>query len=1138
MASFLRSANIVLLTILLVAKSFAAGAAVSDATDAKISLIHSFSERALIESSFTTIAGTDYPYGGYNGDSIPANTAYLNSPADIVFDTLGNLHFNDRQNHRIRKVDKDTGIITTVVGTGQTDFNGDGILAVYAAVMPRGFTFDVSGDMFFCDIRIRKVSTATGVITTVAGDGNFGYNGENILATTAFLASPRAIALDAQGNIYFTEDYGYRVRKVTRSTGLITTVAGNGEQGSSSSNMNSDVLATSTNISPSHVVIDTSGDLYVIDAYRDRLLKISSSTGMLVNSQYVGAVGAVVLDVTGTLYYTGTTSKIIYKEQADGGFYPIAKDVYSTGIYVDATGSIYVSLTDQNKVLKVDLNAEFPYVAAFPTIRPTSFPNSRPTSPPTSPPTSTWSTNFLAVAGYSTAYGGYDYDNVLATSARLSLPTDIAFDGEGHMHIADFGNVRVRRVDKYTGIITTIAGTGDRGYTGDGSSAVSATFTYVSKIAFDSFGDLFILDNRRIRKITTATGIINAVAGNGEFTYQTGGALAIVSSIGSATHIACDPAGNLFIADTYNQVVWKVERTSGIMTAAFGNREKGVYVMGDYYNLNPTAMTLDAAGDLYLCDRYLRTIMKVTLSTGAITLFAPLFGSGGSMFVDASGNIYYMEITVGQVRKITVSTGITTIVARNQYFSGSICADSSGKIYVAGTERNAVFLVPLVANPQVVTAPTPPPTPSPTQSPTAYPTGVQIGSRSIIAGVDVGVAEGEYNGDGILATTATLRNPIGITFDAQGHLFISDSVNSRIRRVDKSTGIITTVAGAGSWRYSGDGGPATLANMFVPQDIVFDVYGDMYITDSFNQRIRKVTTSTGIISTVVGTGEREYNGENILGTATSIYEPGSIACDSEGNLYYADRLGSRIRKLTRSTGLVNTVAGTGASGANEGNLDNVVALNADISPTSLVIDASGDFYFVSGTSKGFRKLTMSTGIITTIETNDYPDYLFIDRADNIYYSIDDTPNSDNGLYLQGKIFKIARSSGLITMVANNLGIVFGFYVNDSGDIYVSENKRNVIIKISQSEDITTPPTRPPTPPPTLPPTPPPTLPPTPPPTRPPTPPPTLNPTPPPTLPPTPPPTRRPTRKPSLRPHGRRPTKEPLGKPPRRFSGPY
>ena len=724
MASFLWAANIVLLTILLVAKSFAAGAAVSDATDAIIPLINSVSERALIETSFTTIAGTGSK--GYNGDSIPANTAKLNFPTDIVFDALGNLHFIDYSNYRIRKVDKDTGVISTVVGTGQIVFNGDGILAVNAALNPQGFTFDIFGDLFISDAenqRIRKVASATGIITTVAGVGSLGYNGDKILATTALISNPRAIASDAQGNLYFTSDSDNRVRKVTRSTGLITTVVGNGVQGNST-DISTNILATSINISPYRLVFDTSGDFYTIFTYSAQMLKISSSTGMILKSRNISPnMGVAFLDAAGTFYYTDMVSKRIYKELGSGETVLIATGVYCFGIYVDSTGSIYVSASEQHSIFKIDLNGN---VATFPTSQPT------PTMNVTTPSYLEYGFGYVAVAGYSSTLGGYNGDGQLAIKTRLNLPFDIAFDGEGNLHIADAGNTRVRRVDKYTGIVTTVAGPGEykaSGEFGDGASALSATFFTVSKIAFDTFGDLYILDYCRVRKVTKATGIISAVAGNNDndFTYHTGGKPAIASSIGIPTHIACDPAGNLFILDVKNGVVWKVDRSTGILTVAFGNRETGVFVMGGYYNLSPTAMALDAAGDLYLSDKSLRTVMKVTLSSGTITLFAPRFEKGESMFVDASGNIYYMEISVGQVRKITLSTGKTTIVARNQYFTGSICADSSGKIYVAGYENHAVFLVPLDTTGEIVPAVTPtPPTRSPfmiTPSPTARPTG-------------------------------------------------------------------------------------------------------------------------------------------------------------------------------------------------------------------------------------------------------------------------------------------------------------------------------------------------------------------------------------------------------------------------------
>ena len=189
MATILCGTRALFLIILLAAKSFTARAAVSNAIDANTPSFPTISERMLIDATVTTVAGlySRTPY--YNGDSILATDAVLNEPTEIAFDVEGHLHFIDRFNYRVRKVDKDTGIISTVVGRGRANFNGDGILAIYAALRPSGFTFDVFGDMFVSDDmsnRIRKITKSTGVITTVAGtDISVILRGENILATTA-----------------------------------------------------------------------------------------------------------------------------------------------------------------------------------------------------------------------------------------------------------------------------------------------------------------------------------------------------------------------------------------------------------------------------------------------------------------------------------------------------------------------------------------------------------------------------------------------------------------------------------------------------------------------------------------------------------------------------------------------------------------------------------------------------------------------------------------------------------------------------------------------------------------------------------------------------------------------------------------
>ena len=481
---------------------------------------------------------------------------------------------------------------------------------------------------------------------------------------------------------------------------------------------------------------------------------------------------------------------------------------------------------------------------------------------------------------------------------------------------------------------------------------------------------------------------------------------------------------------------------------------------------------------------------------------------------------------MAQIRKVTVSTGVVTVVAVNQYFTGGICADADGNIYVAGTERNAVFKVTLSTTPEVVQLITEPPTSSPTFTPTAVPTDSLIGVITVVAGIDVGIGYAQYNGDGILATAATLENPSSVAIDGQGNLYISEYY--RIRKVDKTTGIISTIAGKDFYS-SGDNILASTANVR-PYAIMFDAFGDMCFYDS-SKGIRKITTSTGILKTIIGIGPyvSDYNGENLPALTTSVGTVTAIVSDAEGNLFYLDQGNSRIRKYTRSTGIVKTVAGNGkyvfySDISKQPEYNNAVALTTYIYPQCLAIDTSGDLYFVlEAIPKGFVKLTMSTGIMTITTTDVRVSEVFIDKANNIYYSsINEVRYSS-----EVKVRKISASNGLTTIVANGMKAPKGFYVDDLGDIYSPDSIRNIVSKVTTSGSSSAPPTRQPTPtsataPPTRPPveTAPPTRPPaeTAPPTRPPVE--TAPPTPSraETAPPTPSPveTARPTRPPSIR----------------------
>ena len=1054
MVSLLCTTNTIFLVILLVAKSFATGAAISSDPDACVPSTHLCSERTLIDASFTTIAGIDSKIGDYNGDPILASLAVLQYPNKISFDPQGNLHFIDFL--RVRKVDKDTQIITTVAGTRETTFNGDGILAIYAAFRPSGLTIDVFGDMFISDersARVRKVSPSSGLITTVAGNGSYGYNGDNILASKAMITTPMAITSDSLGNLYFVEKY--RVRKITRSTGIITTVAGSGKNGISSSNMKS-MMATSVKISPLHLIVDSNGLLYTIDEFSRLLLQVSLSTGIILSADPFILAGAVFLDTLANLYYTDLSEKLILKKSLTTGVVTtVATNVYSEGIHVDTSGNIIVSLTKQNTIIKVVPNAN---IASFPTQRPTA----QPTVRVTSPPSTEYDFGFLPIAGIKDETGGYTTDLILATLAKLNSPEDVTFDGQGNMHIADTANSRVRKVDKLNNIISTVAGSGVSGFSGDGTLAPSAQLSLPKRITFDAFGNLYILDDLRVRKVTIADGIITTVAGNGTSTYNTGNVLAASASIGKPNDIACDTIGNLYISDVWNSVVWKVAENTGIMNVIFGDRKRGALVMGSYLPSYIMAMTVDAAGDLYLTDRFLKRVLKVKISTGVVTFYTPRFTQGTSCFLDKSGDLYYADLSLAQIRKVTVSTGVVTVVAVNQYFTGGICADADGNIYVAGTERNAVFKVTLSTTPEVVQLITEPPTSSPTFTPTAVPTDSLIGVITVVAGIDVGIGYAQYNGDGILATAATLENPSSVAIDGQGNLYISEYY--RIRKVDKTTGIISTIAGKDFYS-SGDNILASTANVR-PYAIMFDAFGDMCFYDS-SKGIRKITTSTGILKTIIGIGPyvSDYNGENLPALTTSVGTVTAIVSDAEGNLFYLDQGNSRIRKYTRSTGIVKTVAGNGkyvfySDISKQPEYNNAVALTTYIYPQCLAIDTSGDLYFVlEAIPKGFVKLTMSTGIMTITTTDVRVSEVFIDKANNIYYSsINEVRYSS-----EVKVRKISASNGLTTIVANGMKAPKGFYVDDLGDIYSPDSIRNIVSKVTTSGSSSAPPTRQPTP---------------------------------------------------------------------------
>jgi sugar lactone lactonase YvrE len=339
----------------------------------------------------------------------------------------------------------------------------------------------------------------------------------------------------------------------------------------------------------------------------------------------------------------------------------------------------------------------------------------------------------------------------LATATQLAGYPGVGIDADGILYIADNGNNRVLRVDS-SGTISTVAGIGTRGFSGDGGLATEAQLSEPAGVAVDAAGNLYIADlgNNRVRRVDRSSGTISTVAGIGTAGFSGDGGLAIAAQISEPAGVAVDAAGILYIADLGNNRVRRVDRSSGTITTVAGTGTAGF------------------SGD------------------GGLATEAQLDYPAG-VAVDAADNLYIADNDNDRVRRVDLSSGTITTVAG---------------------------------------------------------TGTQ----------------GFSGGDGGLATEAQLYYPAGVAVDAADNLYIADSGNHRVCRVDLSSGTITTVAGTGTAGFSGDDGPAIIARLDHPRDVAVDAAGNLYIAEVGDRdevgdaRVRRVDLSTGIITTVAGTG--------------------------------------------------------------------------------------------------------------------------------------------------------------------------------------------------------------------------------------------------------------------------------------------
>ncbi len=572
------------------------------------------------------------------------------------------------------------------------------------------------------------------------------------------------------------------------------------------------------------------------------------------------------------------------------------------------------------------------------------------------------------VAGNGTP--GFSGDGGPAVNGQI-LPAGIALDMAGNLYIADTVNHRIRKVSN--GIITTVAGNGSSGFSGDNGPAVAAQLNFPVDVTVDASGAIYISDgnNNRVRKVVN--GVITTVAGNGVPFLGGDYGPATLASL-TPGGVAVDASGNLYISDIGNNRIRKV--TNGIITTIAGS--PGTGAPGSFGGdggpatsaqlSQPRGITLDSAGNVYFADSANHRIRRI--ANGVITTFAGsgttggLGGFGGdngpatsallsqpsSLVISADGTVYIGDSGNARVRKVPFSTGaISTVVGANPVNDNGpatsawlpqlagVAVDASGAAYFADGQNRSI--------------------------------------RKVESGVITTVAGGGSLPDGFPAIGAQIPGAAGVALDSSGNLYVTDNVSNSVRRISK--GIITTVAGTGTYGFSGDGGPATGAQLALPSGIAVDSAGNVYIADTNNNRVRKL--SNGVLTTVAGNGGAPgFSGDNGPATAAQLNFPTGLAVDTAGNLYLAD--GNRIRKV--SGGIITTVAGTSAPGfSGDNGLATLAQLNG---PSGVAVDAAGTLYIADMGNRRIRRI--SGGMITTIAGNGTP-----------MFNPDESPATNGGL---------------------------------------------------------------------------------------------------------------------------------------------
>ena len=821
----------------------------------------------------STFSGT----GSIGSNDGGFTTTEFNNPDDVAVDNAGNLYVADAFNHRIRKIDINTGIASIFAGRTAGFGGGEGTLAQFN--YPTGITIDNMGNLYVADYgnhSIRKIVIATGEVTTLAGSGASGF--VNGTGTAAQFNNPRKLTIDNAGNLYVTDTGNDCIRKIVIATGTVTTLAGSGAPGFANGTGTAAQFG-----SPSGIVADNTGNLYVADAVNYRIRKIVIATGVVTTfagstqgfSNGTGTVAqfnipsGITIDNMGNLYVADYGNHSIRKIViATGAVTTVAGSTFGyadgtgttaqfktpTGITVDNIGNLYLSDRENQRIRKV-IPQIYTIAPALPAGLVFDLATGRISGTPTTAAAATSYTiatqngcgsNSVTLifavcvppkiisssAPVNTCIGTNVDLTVVASGAGLSYQwqkNGVNIAGETNEDLALTG-VTVSSAGAYACVVTGACGVATTipttltvapsapSITYSGVNAVYPTGTTIATLTPTVTGGTPTPNSGFY--VSTLAGAVNGFADG------TGAA----AKFNQPNSMVLDNAGNMYVTDRANHCIRKIVIATGLVTTLAGSTSGFSDGTGTAAKFaSPIGISLDNTGNLYVADGGNHRIRKVVIATGVVTTVAGSTqgfadGTGASarfyfpsgMTTDNRGNLYVADYANNRIRKITIATGaVTTLAGGGLGFADGIgtAAQFSGTNFIAIDNADNLYVTDDNNN-------------------CIRKIIIATGAVTTVAGGIQGFADG-------MGTAAKFNGPTGIATDNLGNLYLSDRGNHRIRKIVIATGGVTTLAGSGTPGFAD--GTSVTAQFNSPYGIMFDNIGNLYVNDGNNNRIRKLT---------------------------------------------------------------------------------------------------------------------------------------------------------------------------------------------------------------------------------------------------------------------------------------------------------